>query len=55
MQKLFAFTLLIVGVACCLPAFGDTVVAPEIDPTSGMNALAFIGGSLLILRSRCKK
>jgi hypothetical protein len=52
MQKLIAFGLLFVGVSIALPA---PVGVPEISPASGMNALALIGGSVLILRSRRKK
>ncbi len=52
MQKLIAFCLLFVGVSIALPA---PVGVPEISPASGMNALALIGGSVLILRSRRKK
>ena len=51
MKTLFAVALLAVG-------FSIVVVAtpvPEIDPGSGVNALALIAGSLVVLRSWRKK
>ena len=51
MQKLIALVLLLVGSSTVALAF----IVPEIDPTSGANALALIAGGLLILRGRRKK
>jgi hypothetical protein len=51
MQKLIAVVLLVVGSSAIAMA-GPS--APEIDPTSGANALALIAGGLVILRS-CRK
>jgi hypothetical protein len=53
MQKLIAFGLLFVGVSIALPAPPPAV--PEISPASGMNVLALIAGSLMVLLSRRKK
>jgi hypothetical protein len=47
--KALGFALLALGVAVVSPA---PVGVPEIDPSSGVNALALVSGVLLILRSR---
>ena len=52
MQKLIAFVMLVVGSSAIAMAVS---VVPEIDPTSGVNAVALIVGGLLILRSHRKK
>lgn len=47
------------GIALLVMGFGATgfaaLGAPEIDPTSGMNALALVAGALMILRSRVRR
>jgi len=48
MRKLIALVLLVVGSSVVAVA-GPSV--PEIDPASGVNALALIAGGLAILRS----
>jgi hypothetical protein len=50
MQKLTVLVLLVVGSSVAMAS-----VVPEIDPTSGVNAVALIVGGLMILRSRRKK
>lgn len=52
MHRLLALLLLMLGVSLMAPC---PPPAPEIDPTSGANALALIAGGLVILRSSCKK
>jgi hypothetical protein len=44
--------LFVVGFAAIAAALPE---APEIDPTSGTNALALVAGALVMLRSRRKK
>jgi len=48
--KLAGFAFLALGVAMVSPA--PPPGTPEIDPSSGINALALISGVLLIMRSR---
>ncbi len=48
--KFAGFALLAIGVALVSPAPPPSV--PEISPSLGVNAVALIGGALLILRSR---
>jgi hypothetical protein len=52
MTKLAAFALLLIGTAGIA---GAVPAAPEIDPASGMSALALLSGALLVIRSRRKK
>jgi hypothetical protein len=51
MHKVIALVFLMVGMSVVAMA----QAGPEIDPASGANALAFIAGGLVILRSRRKK
>lgn len=46
--KLAGISLLAIGFAASLGAVG----LPEIDATTGVNALALVTGALLIIRSR---
>ena len=47
MHRIIALTLLAVGVQTFM--FG---AVPEIDPGSGANALALIGGAIIVYRGR---
>ena len=51
MAKYIGFALLLIGTAGIA---GATPVAPEIDPGSGMSALALLSGALLVIRARRK-
>lgn len=49
-MRIAGIVCLVVGVgASCYAAVG---AAPEIDPSTGANALALVSGVLLIIRSR---
>jgi hypothetical protein len=48
--KFAGIALLLTGAAMMMSAQQPSV--PEIDPTMGLNAVALMGGVLLILRSR---
>jgi hypothetical protein len=50
-MRAFGIGLLLVGVA--VNAFA--VPVPEIDPASGVNALALLGGAALVIRSWRRK
>jgi hypothetical protein len=50
LTKLFTLVLLGIGVSAVAMAS-----VPEIDPGSGINAIALLGGGLLLIRSRRKK
>jgi len=50
MKKILGYALLLLGMAGSLSAFG----VPEIDPGSGLSALALLSGGLLVLRARRK-
>ena len=50
-QKLIGMILLVIGSASVATA----AKVPEIDPTSGVSALALIAGVLLIIRGRRKQ
>ena len=52
MRKLLGFSMILMGVAVSVQAGS---VAPEIDPSSGVAALALLSGGLLVLRARRKK
>lgn len=52
MTKFAAFSLLLIGIAGIAGAVPTG--APEIDPASGMSALALLSGALLVIRSRRK-
>jgi len=54
MTKIAGMMLLLLGVAGLANASG-VVSAPEIDPASGVSALALLSGALLIIRSRLRK
>ena len=49
MAKYVGFALLLIGTA---GVAGAVPSAPEIDPSSGMSALALLSGALLVLRAR---
>ncbi len=48
MQKMIAMALLLIGMSGAAVASG----VPEIDPTSGVSALALLSGALLLMRTR---
>ena len=50
MMKTIAVLLLVLGASTAVYA----TPAPEINPASGMNALAFVAAGLMILRGRRK-
>jgi hypothetical protein len=50
LTKLLTLVLLGIGVSAVAMA-----TVPEIDPGSGINAIALLGGGLLLIRSRRKK
>ena len=50
--KFTALTLLIAGISSGAMA---AVPVPEIDPGLGLNALALLGGAILIIRSARRK
>jgi len=52
MLRVSALALLIAGISSSAMAFG---VAPEIDPGMGINALALLGGFVVVMRSRQRK
>jgi hypothetical protein len=47
------FTLVLLGIGVSALAMASPV--PEIDPGTGINAIALLGGGLLLIRSRRKK
>jgi len=47
-MKLIGMALLVIGAA----AVASASPVPEIDPSTGMNAIALLTGALLIVRSR---
>ncbi len=51
MAKYVGFALLLIGTAGIA---GATPYVPEIDPGSGISALALLSGALLVLRARRK-
>jgi hypothetical protein len=53
MRKLIAVTLLVLGTATVSMACAKPV--PEIDPTTGMAAVALIASAALVIRARRKK
>jgi hypothetical protein len=52
MNRLLALSLLAIGVS--VAAMG-AISTPEIDPAMGGSALAFLAGSVLVIRGRVKK
>jgi hypothetical protein len=52
-MRMLQTVLLALGVCGC--AFGLPPIAPEIDPGSGANALALLGGAVLVVRSWRRK
>jgi LPXTG-motif cell wall-anchored protein len=52
LKRLLGFTMLLMGAASLAMA---GTFAPEIDPASGVAALALLSGGLLVLRGRRKK
>jgi hypothetical protein len=50
-MKLLSLSLLLLGIT--VSAFA--LPAPEIDPASGVNALALLGGAALVVRSWRRK
>jgi hypothetical protein len=53
MVRVFGFAIILGSMAGY--AFAGTIVAPEIDATTGVAAIGLVTGGLLILRSRRKK
>ena len=53
MRRILAVTLLCVGAAAVASA--DLLPSPEIDPGSGVNAIALISAAVLIYRGRRRK
>jgi hypothetical protein len=53
MRKMIGATLLVLGSATLLMAGGH--IAPEINATAGVTALALIAGAALVIRGRRKK
>jgi hypothetical protein len=53
MIKVVSMMLLLIGVAAVAGAV-DARAVPEIDPGSGVSAVALLSGGLLMLRSRRK-
>ena len=49
MKKIVGMMLLVIGAAGSALA-----TVPEIDPGSGVSALALLSGALLVFRGRCK-
>lgn len=49
--KFTAIALLVAGISSHAMA---ALVAPEIDPGMGLNALALLGGAIVLIRSRRK-
>jgi hypothetical protein len=54
MAKTVLMFLLLIGVAGAAFA-GEVPIAPEIDASVGVSALAMVGGACLILRARKKR
>jgi hypothetical protein len=52
LKRIFAATFLCVGVAAVANA---AFLSPEIDPGSGVNALALISAAVIIYRGRRRK
>jgi LPXTG-motif cell wall-anchored protein len=52
MVRIVGVTMLLIGVSSF--AFAGAV-APEIDPSTGVGAIALLGGGLIVLRARRKK
>lgn len=50
--KASALALLIMGITA---SAGAAFVTPEIDPAMGINALALLGGAILVIRSGRRK
>jgi len=51
--RLSSFALLIVGVSAL--TYAQTQPTPEINPGTGMNALALLAGAALVVRARLKR
>ena len=54
MKKTVGMILLLLGVSGAAFA-GITTAAPEIDATTGVSALALLGGACFIIRARKKR
>ena len=52
MRKVLGMALLLIGASTVVMAFPS---APEIDPGSGVSALALLSGALMFIRGRKKK
>lgn len=50
LMKAAGMILLGIGVACL--GLAQTAPAPEIDPASGINAIALLSGAVLLIRGR---
>jgi hypothetical protein len=53
MTKFTGIALLLIGAAGS--AFGANVQVPEIDPATGVAALALLSGAILVIRARRRK
>ena len=53
MRKSIGFVMLLIGAAGF--GFAAVTAAPEVDPSTGIAALALLSGGLLVLRARRKK
>lgn len=53
MKKISGILLLLAGLASC--ALANPFATPEIDPASGLNAVALITGALLVIRGSRKR
>ena len=51
MKKLFGMMMLVLGAA----GVASATPVPEIDPGSGMSALALLSGAVLLVRGRRKQ
>jgi hypothetical protein len=54
MPVIATVALLILGTATVSQAGGPPIV-PEIDPTTGLTAVALVAGAVLVIRGRRKK
>lgn len=52
MTKILGMMLLVIGVSGA--AMASAVAVPEIDPISGISALALVSGAILVIRTRKK-
>ena len=61
MKRTFGFAVILLGMALCAGATANAMAfhtpgkVPEIDPGMAIGGLAFLAGSLTLLRARRKK